>query len=158
MRVWRLTRARRVAKALQGEGARLYGGRWNPKGVAMVYASATLSLAVLEALVHVDVATLPEDYRAVPVEIPDDLPVGRIEPGDLPRGWRAARDQPALQKIGADWVQANETAVLSVPSAVIPEERNVLINPAHPEAARIAAGKAQPFCFDPRLTRPDPGP
>jgi RES domain-containing protein len=152
MRVWRLIRAAHVAKAFEGHGARLYGGRWNPKGVAVVYTSASLSLAVLEALVHVEVSSLPDDYRAIPADIPDSLKMEVVAIKDLPGGWQAPQDQPALQRLGATWVAAATTAVLSVPSAVLPEERNYLINPAHPQASKIKIGPAREFRFDPRLS------
>lgn len=145
----RLTRG--AFAALDGEGARLFGGRWNPKGMPVVYAASTLSLAALEALVHFDSDLWPADSVAVTIDIPTDLMVLTMSAPTLPARWR---DDPApsdLQDIGRLWVQTATAPVMRVPSAVIPSEWNVLINPAHPEAARITIGAVDPFSLDPRL-------
>jgi RES domain-containing protein len=147
--VWRLCKRRHTA--FDGEGARRAGGRWNPRGSAVVYASETLSLAALEMLVHCDPALLPDDLVAIPADVPEAVRVRRVEERDLPRGWRGQPTPRALQTIGADWLEKRETAVLSVPSALVPRERNVLLNPAHPDFRRIRVGPAEPFSLDPRL-------
>jgi RES domain-containing protein len=149
MRVWRL--ARSVYPVLDGEGARLYGGRWNAPGTPMVYAAESLSLAALELLVHLNPDRIPEDLVAYAIDIPDGLDTWRIDPGDLPDGWNRRAEVPELRQLGEAWVQDAITAVLNVPSAVIPEERNVLINPQHPEAPEVRVGRERPFSFDPRL-------
>lgn len=151
LRAWRLCRRRYAAHAFDGEGARLYGGRWNTPGVAVVYTSATVSLAVLEAFVHVDGEDAPADLVIIPVEIPASLAVRAIAPGELPRNWRTTPAPPALPEIGDKWARALETAVLSVPSAVVPQERNYVLNPAHPDMAKLEFGRPEPFSFDPRL-------
>ncbi len=151
MRVWRLCRAAHRARAFTGDGARGYGGRWNPPGVAIIYTSATLSLAVLESLVHTEATTLPDDYIAVPTELPDTIEITERDPKSLPAGWREPIDRESLQAIGAAWVDAGETAVLSVPSAIVPEERNYLLNAAHTEFVRIRRDRARPFSLDARL-------
>lgn len=150
MRLWRLCRGTRIDEALNGEGARLHGGRWNPKGVPVVYASATLSLAVLETLVHTEPGTLPDDYVALPVDLPDILEIADRDSNE-PADWREPRDQDALQALGKAWIDAGKSAVLSVPSAIVPHERNYLINPAHRDIEKIRPGRAQPFRFDARL-------
>jgi RES domain-containing protein len=156
MRVWRI--CKRANAAFDGEGARRAGGRWNPRGVAVVYASETLSLAALELLVHADPALLPEDLVAIPAEIPETLRVRRIEPAELPRGWRRHPPPEELAQIGASWAAKLETAVLSVPSALVPQERNFVLNPAHAEFRRIRIGKPEAFALDARLTaRPRAG-
>jgi RES domain-containing protein len=149
MRVWRI--CKRAHAAFDGEGARRAGGRWNPRGVAVVYASETLSLAALELLVHADPALLPEDLVAIEAEIPETVRVRRIEPEQLPRGWRRHPPPEALARIGAEWAAKLETAVLSVPSALVPRESNVLLNPAHAEFPRIRIRKPEPFALDARL-------
>lgn len=151
LRVWRLCRRRYAAHAFDGEGARLYGGRWNTPGVAVVYTSATVSLAALEAFVHVDGEDAPADLVVIPVEIPDALAVREIAPGELPRNWRTTPAPPALQRLGNDWARALETPLLSVPSAVVPQERNYILNPTHPDVSRLKIGTPEPFSFDPRL-------
>lgn len=151
MRVWRL--CRRKHAAFDGEGARLAGGRWNRRGTAVVYVSETLSLAALEYLVHLDLALAPDDLVSVPADIPDTLPVARLEAADLPRGWRRYPAPEALARLGADWAAARRTAVLFVPSAVVPQERNLILNPAHPDFPKIRVGAPGRFSFDPRLLR-----
>lgn len=153
MLVWRITRA--AHQALDGEGARLNGGRWNPEGVAVVYASTTLSLAALEYLAHVDPEDVPGDLVAMSIEVPDDLPEERIRVPDLPADWNRVPDHPACVERGDAWARAARTALLRVPSALLPEEENVLLNPRHPDAARIVVGPTRPFAFDPRLLAGD---
>lgn len=115
-----------------------------------MYTSATLSLAVLEILVHTEATNLPDDYIALSAEIPD-ASITTVGMSELPADWRETRDQESLQSIGKAWVDLGETALLSVPSAIVPDERNYLINPAHRDMSRIRIGRAQMFGFDPRL-------
>jgi RES domain-containing protein len=149
MRVWRL--CRRKHAAFDGEGARLAGGRWNRRGIAVVYASETLSLAALEYLVHLDATLAPRDLVATAADLPDVLPVTRFEVADLPRNWRRYPAPEALAELGTEWAEARRTAVLSVPSAVVPSERNILLNPAHPDFKTLHLLSPLRFSFDPRL-------
>src|SRR5215217_6516134 len=123
--------SRRVHPPLDGEGARLYGGRWNSPGVPVVYAASHLSLAVLELLVHTDPDLLPADLVAHEVELPDDLSVERVDLATLPDDWRDVPDHPACRAIGDAWAAEARAAVLVVPSAVVPQEANWLLNPRH---------------------------
>jgi RES domain-containing protein len=147
--VWRLCKRRHAA--LDGEGARLAGGRWNSRGTAVVYASDSLSLAALELLVHCDPALLPDDLVAIAIGIPDGLAIRRVEAADLPRSWRRHPAPESLARMGDEWAKGRTSAVLSVPSAVVPGERNVLLNPAHPDFRRIRAGRSEKFALDARL-------
>jgi RES domain-containing protein len=142
---------RRPHAAFDGEGARLAGGRWNHRGVAVVYTSATLSLAALEYFVNLEFATAPSDLVAIPAGIPDGI--SRTEIGDsaLPSNWRAYPAPDRLADIGSAWTASDRSAVLIVPSAVIPTERNYVLNPGHPEFRAIRVGTAEPFTFDPRM-------
>lgn len=149
MHVWRL--ARRAHQALDGEGARLAGGRWNSPGVALVYTSATVSLAALEYLVHVDLEDVPGDLIAMCVELPDGAPIEEVAIGDLPKDWNRQPQHPACVEIGDEWAARAETLALRVPSAIVPEEFNYLINPAHPEAATVRVIASREFSFDARL-------
>ena len=149
MRVWRL--ARSVYPALDGEGSRLYGGRWNEPGTPVVYTAGSLSLAVVEQVVHLDPSQLPDDYVAYAVEIPDGLEVERVKISDLPDQWNRRAEVRSLQRMGEQWAREQNAAVLSVPSAVIPEERNYLINPRHADSDQIDVVHGRPFDFDPRL-------
>lgn len=150
MLAWRLTRADRAA--LDGEGGRLFGGRWSPAGYAVIHAAATASLAVLERLVHTSVEHLGEDLVLTSLDVPDTLPVTTVLEPTLPRHWRNTPAPESLQRMGLAWLLGAETAILSVPSAIVPRERNLLINPAHADFRRIKAGKPEPFAFDARLT------
>jgi RES domain-containing protein len=151
VKVWRICKRRHAA--FDGEGARIAGGRWNRRGTAVVYVSETLSLAALELLVHCDPALLPDDLVSVRAEIPDGLAITRVEVEGLPRGWRRSPPPDALAAIGTDWARGASSAALSVPSALVPGERNLLLNPAHPDFRRIRVGKPEPFSLDSRLAR-----
>jgi RES domain-containing protein len=150
-RVWRLCRRKYAASAFDGEGARRFGGRWNPPGVRVVYASETISLAALEALVHFDPTEAPDDLVVIPVDIPTGVEVAERTLRILPATWRSTPGSARLQELGADWVRAGKTAVLAVPSVVVPEERNYLLNPGHPDFARVKRGRPKAFSIDPRL-------
>ncbi len=147
--VWRLTTARRTKSAFSGEGARLYGGRWNPKGVPIVYAAQTQALAVLEMMVQDE--ALAARYVMIQAQIPDGVAIERIDAQSLPAEWRSTRHLETLREIGARWARGRRSAVLAVPSVVIPAETNYLLNPLHPEFRRIRVGKPATFRLDPRL-------
>ncbi len=149
MRVWRLCVKQHATP--DGEGARLFGGRWNPPGTAAVYTSATLSLAVLEYLVNLDSDLFPENLVAVSADIPSALEIQSVTVVDLPANWREYPGPDALCVIGAIWAAARHTPILSVPSVVIPEERNYLLNPAHAQFSHICWNAPEPFQFDPRV-------
>lgn len=149
MIVWRMTTARHAGTAFTGEGARLYGGRWNPKGVPMVYTASTQSLATLELLVQD--GNLLANYVMIPVSIPPRLKIERVYPDDLPEFWRDPESREHLQQIGADWAKRRSSAVLAVPSAVIPMETNYLLNPLHQSFPKLKIGDAKAFETDLRL-------
>jgi RES domain-containing protein len=149
MLVWRIAGV--AYAAFDGEGARRYGSRWTRKGLPAVFASATLSLAALERFVHTDPDLEAVDLVAISMEIGTSVAIEAVEIGDLPPDWRAYPAPPALAIIGERWLHAARTAVLSVPSAVIPHERNFIISPAHADVAKLKTHKAEPFSFDPRL-------
>jgi RES domain-containing protein len=146
---WRLTRTRHLATAWDGEGAKRAGGRWNSVGVRAVYASATLSLALVETLVHLPSGILPA-YTAIACEIEESL-VRTIDVADLPGAWKDYPPPRETQAIGDRWVAEARSAALRVPSVVVPSEFNYVLNPAHPDFPRIKIGKALPFPFDARL-------
>ncbi len=149
MRVWRI--CRKAHAAFDGEGARRVGGRWNRRGTAVVYASESLALAALEMLVHTAPALLPDDLVAIAAEVPDGIAIEALEAADLPRGWRAYPAPEALADLGSAWAASGRTAVLAVPSAVVPRERNFLLHPGHADFRRIRVGRAEPFALDARL-------
>ena len=151
MRVWRL--CTRPHAAFDGEGARLAGGRWNPKGTPVVYTSATLSLAAQELFVHVDPEEVPANLLGLSADIPDQVRIKELRAAKLPRDWRRYPAPESLAAMGSDWITSLETAVLSVPSAVIPQESNYLLNPSHPDFVKIRVNEPEPFAFDPRLLK-----
>ena len=151
LRIWRITTARHAARAFDGEGARLYGGRWNHSGTPLVYTSWALSLCALEYFVHLEPAMAPRDLVAIQAEIPSDLRIESLEASDLPSDWRTYPAPDSLKDLGTAWVRGNKAVALSVPSVIIPHERNLLLNPAHPDFARIRIHPAEPFAFDPRM-------
>lgn len=150
MRVWRLTRTQHLDNALSGEGARRFGGRWNGRGVPIVYTSESLELALLEALVHVDVEALPRDYWQVSFEVPDELIAP--PPRRLPKGWDALPPyQPLVQKVGDAWARSSSSLALRVPASVLPERFNVLVNPTHPDIRQVREVSRARLDWPPRL-------
>jgi RES domain-containing protein len=151
--VWRVCSRRYARRAFSGEGAKLYAGRWNSAEKPIVYTSGTLSLASLEVLVHVTDEDWPEDLCAIPAEIPPRIKMQQVTQDQLPRGWRRFPAPASLRRFGDAWLQRGETAILAVPSAVIPIEKNYLLNPAHPEMKSIQIGAPQRFQLDFRLQK-----
>lgn len=149
--VWRLVTARYAESAFSGEGARLYGGRWNRKGIAMVYTAASQSLAMLEMLVQDE--PLRARYVVIAAGIPEDMSIERLASDELPAAWRDPAARTLLQGLGSDWIKRASSAVLAVPSAVIPSETNYLLNPQHPDFGRIEIGRPAGFVTDLRLVR-----
>ena len=151
MKVWRICKERYAESAFDGEGAKRVGGRWNSRGLRLAYASENLSLATLELLVHLELEDSPPEMVAVPALVPGELGVETLEPADLPTDWRRVDGHPELKARGNSWLSSQATPLLKVPSAVIPEEYNVLVNPEHPAFEAIDVGLPQPFDFDARL-------
>ncbi len=149
MNVYRLCRV--AFKALDGEGACLYGGRWNSPGRSVVYTSSTLALAAIEYLVHLDPAYLPTDLVAVTIRVADDLPRLTLHAAALPKGWHTVTGSPECRDAGDAWLAGGKAAALRVPAAPIPEEFNVLLDPSHPSASKWSVIAERPFTCDPRL-------
>lgn len=143
------------ADDLTGKGAEITGGRWNEKGVAVVYAAENRALACLETLVHLAAGGLPFNRYLVEVAIPDPVwSAARVEAAaSLPVGWDAAPAGRASISLGTAWLRGGQSAVLVIPSAIVPEECCVLVNPRHPDSAQITATKVRRWLYDPRLTR-----
>lgn len=149
MRVWRLCVCAHAA--FDGEGARLAGGRWNRKGTPVIYTSATLSLAAQELFVHLDPDEVPANLVAVSADIPKGVLIKALDAADLARDWRQYPAPEYLAQAGTEWARSQGSAVLAVPSALIPQEMNYLLNPTHPEFSRIQTNKPEAFAFDPRM-------
>ena len=149
---WRIVKRRHLANAFDGEGARTFGGRWNSPGVAMVYVANTRSLAALEMAVHLDRGALLASFVLIPCEFDEGL-VSTINRSSLPPLWRRDPPPPELAGIGDAWAKQGRSAVLAVPSAVVAEETNFLLNPRHPDFSEIRIGNPEDFQFDPRLIK-----
>ncbi len=148
---WRLSKARHAAHAFDGEGARLEGGRWNPRGIPVVYLADHPALAALEAFVNLKAAAAKIDFVIFRVEIPAEVPLLELAIADLPSRWR---DEPPTQEtmaIGEKWIREGKAAVLKVPSVLVPGAANFVLNPRHPLARKVRIGVAEKCSFDPRM-------
>lgn len=150
IRFWRICRRRYAAAS--GEGARLYGGRWNSRGVRVVYASASLALAAVETFVNLEPNLRPADLVSIEGEIPGAVEIVTLDVKALPPNWRETRDE-SLRQFGDDWIRDGRSAALLVPSAFIRGEWNVLLNPAHRAFSKILFRDPEPFEFDARMFR-----
>jgi RES domain-containing protein len=155
MRVWRIASetAEYSADDVSGLGAYRTGGRWNGKNRYVLYCAESASLACLETLVHLGVWNLPLKRYLVGIDIPDALWKSRksINARTLPDGWNAFPAVQVSTNVGDDWLKRKQSAVLVVPSAIVPEDSIILINPQHPEASKIKAGKVRVWRYDQRL-------
>jgi len=148
--LWRITRKPFLTQSLEGLGARKYGGRWNSKGFAVVYTSESLELAVLEALVHLDIDLLPKDVYQIGFEL-DDQFITRV-PVPLPGGWDSPPPySPSVQAIGDRWIRGAFSLGLRVPASVLPSRSNVLLNPSHPEIRRLREVERGPLPWPSRV-------
>lgn len=136
---------------LGGTGSRLNGGRWNSKGLGVVYTSSYRSLAALELIVHVPQKNLTNDFQLATLYFPEELKIKIVSAEILPEHWRKIPMNPVLQNIGNLWVKEAKFCILQVPSVIIPQEWNYLINPSHPDAKKIKIIKTEPFTIDERL-------
>ena len=143
--VWRLSNGR--YPPLDGEGARLAGGRWNSIGRSVVYTSESLALCLAEALVHIPGA-LPLGYVRFKIYVPDDT-IEVVDITSLKKGWQD--DLGYTRKLGDKWLSDTRSLALAVPSVLLPESTNVALNPIHPRAADLRIIEQSPFSFDPRL-------
>jgi len=142
-----------VVKDLTGTGAKLFGGRWNNKGTAVVYTSETRALATVEFLVHVSLSNAPRGLMIATIEIPDSIAPEDVPRGSLPRGWRDYPPPRQVADLGTQWAKSGKSLLLRVPSAVVEQEYNILINPLHSEMPRVVLKEVAAFEFDKRLVR-----
>ncbi len=151
IRAWRIVKHEHADTAFDGEGAATFGGRWNSIGRAAVYVASSLPLAALETLVHLPGEALLLRFVAIPAEFDDSLVTGFG--GNLPGARQGFAHPDETRWWGDEWLQTKAPVVLRVPSAVIESERNFVLNPEHPDYAKVVIGKPQPFWFDPRLRK-----
>ncbi|HEX9757246.1 MAG TPA: RES family NAD+ phosphorylase [Nitrospiria bacterium] len=148
--VYRISLAKH-ARDLSGRGARLIGGRWNRRDTGVIYTSEHRSLAAMEYLVHVSLPYLPAEIKIVSIGVPDTGIPKEIDPAKLPTDWNRYPAPFSLADIGTQWVSSMESLLFRVPSAVVPHEFNILINPAHPEMKSVKILKVENFEYDSRL-------
>lgn len=156
--VWRIATDTQDYEAddVTGAGAKKTGGRWNEKDVPVIYTSISQALACLETIVHLSSGGLPLNRYLVQISIPDDVWAACEKQNQslLPVGWDARPAGRASIKFGTDWLRSGRTLLLSLPSVIVPDEYNILINPSHPDAKKISAKKIKRWDYDPRILRP----
>jgi RES domain-containing protein len=149
MRVYRIAKQHYI-QDLSGEGARLYGGRWNNKGTKILYTAESRSLATVEYLVHVPLQIIPKDVYIAEIDVPDTA-IGIVEVASLEKNWQDYPSPTSIRDIGDKWQKDSKGLLLRVPSAVIKNEWNVLINPEHSQFNEVKIVAIEPYIFDARL-------
>lgn len=150
MIVYRLAKAR-FSRELSGKGAEKSGGRWNSRGVSMIYTSDSRALCTTEVAVHVPLGILPSDFKIISIEIPDHIKILVLPLSKLPTDWKSIPHSGSTQEIGDDFIKKNKAAVIKVPSAVVPGDFNFLFNPNHRDFLQINIKKIEDFAFNSRL-------
>ena len=152
MIVYRLCRES-YANDLSGRGAEINGGRWNGKGTPALYTSASRALCAIEIVVHVPAGIIPKDYFMVSISIPDNEAIDTINLKNLPANWNNNPISGSTQRIGNAFLAEQKALALKVPSAIIKDEWNYIINPMHPNFKKVKIINIEPFTFDTRLFR-----
>ena len=140
-----------TANDLSGAGAKNTGGRWNSVGTPLVYSATNIALATIETILHIRSGDLPFNRFLVRIDVPDDVWAARIVLNPLPGGWDAVPSGMTSRTTGDAWVASNSSALLLVPSVIVPDEYNLLINPQHPDVASITATTVKRWIYDPRF-------
>ncbi|MFH1075810.1 MAG: RES family NAD+ phosphorylase [Pseudomonadota bacterium] len=152
MTVYRIAKTKHI-RNLSGTGARIYGGRWNRKGIGILYTSESRALATVEYLVHVSLSIVPNDLSIASLEIPDPIVPKEVSTSDLPANWHDYPASVELAELGTKWVLANDSLLLRVPSAVIKHEFNIFINPSHSDMSHVIISDVEKFTLDERLVQ-----
>lgn len=148
---WRIVKRAFASQAFDGEGARLYGGRWSSPGKPVVYLGGTPAIAALEVLAHnARPGLLSASFAIVEARLPEDV-VLDLDPRALPEGWNDPADPSRAAAVGDAWLSSQASLALRVPSAVLPLERDLIVDVRHPRFGELQTGEARPFAFDPRL-------
>jgi RES domain-containing protein len=153
MKAWRITSRKYAQSAFTGEGAARHPGRWNRReGIPVIYLTCSLAVGILEILVHLSDRSYLSAYLAIPVEIPDDFIERLLK---LPRDWQQLPEPypESTQALGTTWAQSQRSLALQVPSAVVPSEYNLVLNPKHPDIHQLTTGNGEPLVLDPRLLK-----
>jgi RES domain-containing protein len=152
LHAWRIVKSKLAATAFSGDGTRKFGGCWNSPGTPLVYLAGSTSLAILEMLVHLNAPELLHRYVLFEIIFNPSLVIA-IHPASLPRNWQKSPAPSSLQNIGDAWIAANASPLLQIPSAIVPNEFNYLLNPHHPDFKKITISPKRPLRFDPRLLK-----
>ena len=150
IKAWRIVKTRFASSAFDGEGARKFGGRFNSVGVPVVYTAGSRSLAILEMLVHIGDGGVLSSYSLCSAEFEEGL-VEILEPAKLPSNWQDNPPPSEALALGDDWISSQRSVVLQVPSAIVPDENNYLINSNHPDSHQLKIGTPEPVSLDDRL-------
>ncbi|MHA7059812.1 RES family NAD+ phosphorylase [Aquimarina sp. M1] len=151
MLVYRIAKQKYI-KDLTGIGAKTVGGRWNPKGIAVLYTSTTAALSILEVLAHLPAAYFPDNMAIATIELPDELTTS-LDIKQLPKDWNKIPPSTGIQHFAMNWISENISLGLKVPSIIVPREQNLLINPLHPDFDLVKLIEIEPFNFDTRLLK-----
>lgn len=135
---------------MDGEGARRVGGRWNPSGIPVVYMTVSRALAALEILVHAGRDVIQLDWSVISAEVPEDW-IEKTELAYLPNGWNTLPSSQASSEFGAEWVRAERSLAILLPSAIIQEEQVLMVNVRHPDFPKLEITPPEKFRFDHRL-------
>jgi RES domain-containing protein len=149
--VWRIDKKEHSASSFSGEGAFVCGGRWSPRGVRAVYAAQSLALAALEKFVHLQGAAGAMGFVSFRIDVPESVKVRHLDPAHLPRDWRGVPAPASTQAVGAAWARKGDSAILRVPSVLIPSEYDYLLNPLHADFKSLRISAPEPFHFDQRM-------
>lgn len=149
--VYRICKTKYAATVFDGEGAYRFGGRWNSRGTRIIYTAGSLALAALEMLVHLEDEEILFEYSFAAAQFDEKLVLPVSEFRSLPDNWFASPTPLEIQQIGDEWAHSQLSAVLEVPTSVIPLEKNYLLNPRHPDFQKIILGEPERFVFDTRL-------
>jgi len=150
MIVYRISKSK-YSNDLVGRGAEKTGGRWNSKGVAMVYTSESRALCTAEIAVHIPLGIMPKDFKLITVEIPDSIKIFELSVNDLPKDWNSIPHSGKTQELGDKFIRENKHVVMKVPSAVVQDDFNYLINSNHKDAKNVKIIKLESFVFDQRM-------
>lgn len=150
MRVFRLSR-KKYAEDLRGKGAALFGNRWNSKGIEMLYTAESRALAMAEVVVHLSLASLPDDYMMIEIEVPESIKIEVLKPENLSANWNSNPPRSHTQLLGDKFIYSKQHCVLKVPSAVVKGDYNYLLNPNHPDFKKIKIIDVTNFPFDERI-------
>lgn len=147
---YRIVQAEWARNAMNGEGAWLHGGRWNPPGLHAVYLAESRALAALEIIVHAPREVISLDWRIIEVEVPDEL-IQAVSRADLPAVWQALPSSLTARNFGAKWLRARKALAIRLPSVVMPEEHTLMLNPRHEDVVKLRLSKPKEFRLDPRF-------